>query len=293
MIFDYPQLFYRMDTSSWLGCALDQNSKDRMEDAIEVKYFPGGAIFIVLDGHNGKTSVEFVAEHLASMILNSEPFISGKFEEALSFGFQQTETDLAKFLSSGPGLVSSPRGDAELSRDFPKLTSGVVVCVVLIVGDKIYTAHAGDCRAVLCQNSKPVQLTEDHNLSNLTERIRVAEYIGPQGYVKGLMVTRSLGNLTANTNGVLVKVDGQSSLPAISKREWTDEDDFILIGSDGLFEVMGNDVVIDTVIKASKRPSFSANKSAQELVDRAISRGSSDNICVCLIMLKKFKIREV
>jgi len=274
-----------------VGCAQSQNTKDRMEDVVEVKIFEnGGGMFIVMDGHNGKTSVDYVSEHIVDNILFSEEFVSGNYESALRKGFEKTENELVKFLSSGPGLVSSPRGDGDISADFPKLTSGVVVCVVMIVDGEIYTAHAGDCRAVLCREGKPVQLTEDHNLGNAIERDRVATLIGPQGYVKGLMVTRSLGNLTCGKTGSLEKVEGQIALPAVTRRTLTEEDEFVVIASDGLYEVMSNEVVTETVLRAMKRPSFTAAKSAQELVDRAVSRGSSDNICVCLVMLNIFKI---
>ncbi len=104
--------------------------------------------------------------------------------------------------------------------------------------------------------------------------------------------TRSLGNLTCGKSGSLEKVEGQIALPAVTRRSLADEDQFIVIASDGLYEVMSNEVVIDTVLRSMKRPSFAACKSAQELVDRAVSRGSSDNICVCLVMLDKFKISD-
>ncbi len=263
-----------------------------MEDEIVVKLFPNGGLFIVMDGHNGTASVHYVSEHLPVNILDSHFFSNGEYESALIQGFERTESDLTKFLASGPGLVSSPRGEADISDDFPKLTSGVVVCVVLIVGPEMFTAHAGDCRAVLCREGRNIQLTHDHNLGNVIERERVASLIGAQGYVKGLMITRSLGNLTCGKSGSLEKVEGQIALPAVTRRTLTDEDQFMVMASDGLYEVMSNEVVIDTVLRSMKRPSFAASKSAQELVDRAVSRGSSDNICVCLVMLDKFKISD-
>ena len=283
------------ETSGWLGCWLDQNSRDRMEDVVDVKLIhPNGGLFVVLDGHNGRTSVDYVSQHLPRNILESRDFGEGNFEGALKNGFEKTEKELIEYLSSGPGLVSSPRGDSDLSEDFPKLTSGVVVCAVMIVENVVYSAHAGDCRAVLFgQKRGIVQLTEDHNLGNLIERQRVTKWIGKEGYVKGLMVTRSLGNLTVSgISGSLEKVEGQIASPDVSQTRLDEEDLFLLVGSDGLFEVMSNEVVVDTVLKAMKRPSFSPMKTAQELVDRAVSRGSSDNICVCLVMLDKFKIRN-
>lgn len=48
------------------------------------------------------------------------------------------------------------RARAEGGRD------GTTALVVLRVGSALFTAHAGDSRAVLCRNRVAVRLTEDH-----------------------------------------------------------------------------------------------------------------------------------
>ena len=283
------------ETASWLGCWLDQNAKDRMEDVIDVKLIPpNGGLFLVMDGHNGRSSVDYVSRNLGDNILNSQAFAERDYQRALLNGFEKTENELKNFLSSGPGLVSSPRGDGDICEDFPKLTSGVVVCAILIINGIVYSAHAGDCRAIIVGEKRGIfQLTNDHNLGNSIERNRVEKWIGRDGYVKGLMVTRSLGNLTiSGDSGKLEKVDGQIATPDLVETRLDEDEIFVLVGSDGLFEVMSNEVVVNTVLKALKRPSFTPMKAAQELVDRAVSRGSSDNVCVCLVMLDEFKIRN-
>jgi serine/threonine protein phosphatase PrpC len=291
-------------------------------------------VFIVLDGHNGRVSVDFVAKRLPQLILESLEFQKNDFIGAMKIGFEQVEVELYHHLvmEEGGERLSSPltsphiapdlqglesprisgnfptmsvrrlntfEAREALNRDFPKLTSGVVACVVLIVRGVIHTAHVGDCRTILCRRrpsqlfggNEVVQLTTDHNVYNLVERNRVESLISPDGYVKGLMVTRSLGNYCLPKSGTdpLVKVEGQLSDASFSVTNIGDDDEFIVIASDGLYEVMSNDVVVDTVVKGMKRPSFAPSKSAQELVDRAISRGSSDNVCVCLVILSHFR----
>jgi serine/threonine protein phosphatase PrpC len=49
---------------SWVGTAKSQNTKDRMEDEVVARTWKGGGLFAVLDGHNGRTAVEFAALHL-------------------------------------------------------------------------------------------------------------------------------------------------------------------------------------------------------------------------------------
>jgi len=291
------------------GYALSQNSKDRMEDVIEIVDIDNkGKIFLVMDGHNGRGAVDFVSRNLPNKIIQSPQFMMGKYIEAMRGGFEGIETELKLFLCEKEGeiFLSSPLVSPQtppdcvareaINRDFPKLTSGVVVCVVLIIDSVIYTAHVGDCRAVIGHRGGSItQLTEDHNITNQVERERVKSLISTEGYVKGLMVTRSLGNYTRSLLGedvLMQKVEGQISDPCFNESVIDDNDEILVIASDGLYEVMSNDVVIDTVMKGMRRPSFSPTKSAQELVDRAISRGSSDNVCVCLVMLDQFRRRR-
>jgi serine/threonine protein phosphatase PrpC len=44
--------------------------------------------------------------------------------------------------------------------------TGCTACVVLITPDKIYTANAGDSRAVLSRADKAVPLSFDHKPTN-------------------------------------------------------------------------------------------------------------------------------
>ena len=80
------------------------------------------------------------------------------------------------------------------------------------------------------------------------------------------------------------KCEGQIAIPSLSSFP-IHEGDFLIIASDGLYEVVTNEVAVATVHMATRRPTFTPQKAAQELVDRAIARGSWDNICVCVVML--------
>ena len=268
----------------WVGIALDQNSRDRMEDIVDVRLFQGGGIFIVLDGHNGNLALNFVAKVLSLNIVNAME--SHSIDAALQIAFAQTEEALLAYLIEE--CIGKEDTECECMAELPILTSGVVACVVVLKGEDIYTAHVGDSRAVLGRkNFEALQLTMDHSMSNATERIRIEtipEGVSlDEGYVNGLMVTRSLGNVCCRTK---TKCTGQIAIPTISKFHSVD-DQFILIASDGLFEVFSNEAVVGEIRRAMMRPSFSPTKICQELVQRAISRGSCDNICACIILLDK------
>ena len=269
--------------SRWIGCALSQNTKTRMEDVVSVKQLGAGdGLFIVLDGHNGRIAVDFVAENLPSAILTCPEYLAGDIEGALRTGFRQTEDELLFQLRGEAAGSSQVQSDVDF--DFPILTSGVVVCAVLIKDESVYVANIGDCRAILCRDLKPVQLTLDHTIAEPTERGRVQGLISSEGFVKGLMVTRSMGNVSITS---LEKCEGQIAEPTISHFPiQSDTDEFIVISSDGLHEVISNETATNTVLRALKRPSATAEKIAQELVDKAVARGSCDNICACVLLLR-------
>jgi len=274
-------------SSEWVGTAQSQNTKDRMEDEVVIRCWKDGGLFAVLDGHNGRSAVEFVASHLPENILHAISFTQGNFQEALSEGISQTERELlAKLKQEARDEWVANKSDVEEDLDFPLLTSGVVVCVclVLVKQGTVFTANVGDCRAVLSRKTIAQQVTCDHNIQDAAEKKRVQPFISHEGFVKGLMVTRSLGNVKIRS---LEKCEGQIAEPSLSHFPIGDSDDFLLIASDGLYEVVSNEVAVSTVQRAMKRPSFSPGKAAKELVDRAVARGSCDNICVCLIMLKR------
>ena len=272
--------------SEWIGSAQSQNTKERMEDVAVVRLFDeGGGLFAVLDGHNGRVSVDFVSEYLPDAIIGSEAFASGRIEEALHEGFRKTEEALLGILKLEAKEATVQEHEDDTDADFPVLTSGVVVCVVIMWRGVVYTANVGDCRAVMARDRDALQLTTDHNTLDPIELERVQAFVGPEGYVRGLMVTRSLGNVSIKS---LQKCEGQIADPVVCHFPIdSDNDDFILIASDGLYEVLSNDAAVSIVQRALKRPSCTADKIAKELVDRAVARGSCDNICACVVLLKK------
>ena len=256
-----------------------------MEDVIAVKLLDNGdGLFVVLDGHNGRVAVDYVAERLPELILSSVEFQAGNMERAILSGLKATETELIKRLRGDAVDSPSALKLSDVDPDFPVLTSGVVVCVVLIRNGFVYVANVGDCRAILCRDSRALQLTVDHTVQDPKERGRVKDLISTEGHVRGLMVTRSLGNVSIKS---LEKCEGQIADPSFTSFPIeADRDEFILISSDGLHEVISNDSATTTVLRALKRPSCTADRIAQELVDRAVARGSCDNICACVILLK-------
>lgn len=75
---------------------------------------------------------------------------------------------------------------------------GCTANVVLLEGDNIYCANAGDSRAVICNNGVAENLSEDHKPEDKIEKDRIykAGSVVTDGRVDGnLNLSRSIGDL--------------------------------------------------------------------------------------------------
>jgi protein phosphatase 2C len=90
-----------------------------------------------------------------------------------------------------------------------------------------------------------------------------------------------------------------SAEPEVTVTERTQKDEFIILASDGLWDVMTNEVACKVARNclcgraAAKYPDTvhgsSASDAASMLVEFAMSRGSTDNISVVVVELKRLK----
>jgi len=153
---------------------------------------------------------------------------------------------------------------------------------VYIDGDTLYSANAGDSRAVLGKvDSKgvytAVALSDDQKPERADERARIiakkgrvqackgmhGEDIGPQRVwllhqdVPGLAMTRSFGDLTAASVGVI-------PTPEVWTRKIEPDDAFIILASDGVWEFIDNDEAV-AIVSSAKNP----QEAVKLLTDRA------------------------
>ncbi|XP_019419981.1 PREDICTED: probable protein phosphatase 2C 40 isoform X2 [Lupinus angustifolius] len=160
----------------------------------------------------------------------------------------------------------------------PDLVSvGSCVLLVLLHGNNLYTLNLGDSRAVLATYSTcdkmngnkrmgAVQLTDSHTVDNEVERaeLLVSHPDDPNaivaGKVKGkLKVTRAFGvgylkkkNLNDALMGILRVRDLKSppyvsTQPSLNVHKISNSDQFVIVGSDGLFDFFSNDEAVKHV----------------------------------------------
>jgi len=178
----------------------------------------------VYDGHLGVEAAQYCEKYLAINIAH-HLLEQSDICEAMRLGCLQTDREFIKYAQK------------------EKLDSGTVLVLTLLTGKQLSIANAGDCRAVLCRAGKAIELTRDHTPTSFEEKQRIekegasldCESLG------GLDVSRSLGDIDPDTG---FKIKGLTAEPETCQMYITDDDEFVLIACDGLWDVMNSEVAI-------------------------------------------------
>ncbi|KAG5468708.1 hypothetical protein CUR178_01543 [Leishmania enriettii] len=261
------------------GVTAEQGARKTMEDQ-HTMLSEGIPFFGVYDGHGGTQCAEYLRDQLHGLILG-HPEVKTDPEKAIVEGV--IEADRA-FLA---------RSEAETNE------SGSVCAVALIIDDKLVVGNVGDAEVVLSRNAKPIVLTVRHNISsNPSEEERIRSVggkvchnrVGHPNYnpaVVSLAVTRAIGDagfkLAKYTDG---KPSGVIAVPETSVTRLTDEDEFLVIGCDGLWDVMTYAEVVDFCYHRFQE-GVPAQCIAEELAQAALGKGSTDNVTAMLVHLTR------
>lgn len=237
------------------------------------------SFFGVYDGHAGRKAAEFLKDRLHTSLYNNETLLTDP-ECALRDAIMEAE---AAFLA---------RAKEE------KLDDGSTLAVVLITGNEMVTANVGDSEIVLCRNDQPLVLSTAHNMmKNVAEEQRVKEaggvvfrsrlghpYINPQ--LISIAVTRSIGDITFKDSDFTAgRPSGLIAMPDTRRITLTTEDDFFLIGCDGLWDVMTYEEAI-LFVKTRLQQGVSPQRLSESIVKEALKRGSKDNVTVLVVTLQ-------
>ncbi|CDY15466.1 BnaA08g27500D [Brassica napus] len=189
----------------------------------------------------------------------------------LSFMHSIHEEDKLKLLWEEAFLKSFNAMDKEL-RSHPNVEcfcSGSTAVTIIKQGSHLFMGNIGDSRAILGSKDSndsmvAVQLTVDlkPDLPREAERIKqckgrvfaledepeVPRVWLPFDNAPGLAMARAFGDFCVKDYGVI-------SIPDFSHRLLTDRDQFIVLASDGVWDVLSNEEVVEVVASASSRAS--------------------------------------
>lgn len=267
-----------------LSLKSDENSdNDKIEkDEKEIKLRDDLSFFAVFDGHGGGSISKYASNELHKIIVNENNFKLKKYEESLKAAFfkldQQMQQD-SKLLNSDAGSTA---------------------IVSLFSGKTLYIANCGDSRAILSSSGNPIVLSVDHKPTLPAEKTRI---INSGGFLQGgrvngnLSLSRALGDFVYKMNNTLpVEEQTITANPDIIVRDITEEDEFIVLACDGIWDVMRNDQVID-YIREGIANRLGLSKIAENLLNECISesdksRSSSDNMTVIIVGFLQGKTKE-
>ena len=197
-------------------------------------------------------------------------------------------------------------------------TSGSCGVILLIKKNKCIIANIGDSRLVMFKNKRVVFSTSDHKPNTYIEKHRIESQGGSVYQTTaampiyqngklieipwrvcpgGLSVSRTFGDIESKDERFGGKKGVVVALPDVSEFELNDEYNFIVIGCDGIFDVLSNGEIIECikiVLKINKDKNKKMNELCGDFADMiiksALAKESFDNVsCIVIVFnLKDF-----
>ena len=240
----------------------NKDNRNYMEDqAISIDNLsndPNKILFCLFDGHGGGEVSKFLQENISTYFKQMLPF-QNHFEDFKNL-FIKLDEKIRELNVPDCGSTAT------------------IVYIEKIKGKKIlYCANIGDSRCVLVNNNGLMRLSYDDRVDDPKEKERIIKQGGVifNNRVYGrLMLSRSFGDWTIKEYGVIAE-------PHITKIEINDNDSYLIIASDGLW-----DVIKDEECKGFTEIYEDTFETCKNLVQECLSRGSGDNISCFVIRLK-------
>jgi len=265
---DYTHKVYAPLKSVRLGCVaetMNARFRSRMEDAYILKdQFPmaGGGLFCVFDGHGGREVVDFVEDNFAKILLDELTFDKKRsVEDCLTSAYIITDIKSreAKLMQSGCTSITCYLQKGEDGKR------------------TLYSANAGDSRAVLCSGGKAKRLSQDHKAGDKEEKSRIE---GLGGFV---LRDRVLGMLAVSRAfGDHNLKQFVSARPFISATELKGDEEFLIVACDGLWDEMTDEEAVK-LVREKYYNNKAEEKAADALVKCALERGTRDNVTVMVV----------
>ncbi|XP_054804897.1 probable protein phosphatase 2C 13 [Prosopis cineraria] len=236
------------------------------------------AFYAVFDGHGGPDAAYFVKRNAMRLFFEDSNLLLSYDTDAL-FLKKLEDSHRKAFLRADLALAN----EATVSSN-----CGTTALTALILGSHLLVANAGDCRAVLCKRGVAVDMSQDHRPSYLPEKRRVEASGGfiDDGYLNGyLSVTRALGDWDLKPLGSASPLIAD---PDVLQVSLTENDEFLIIGCDGLWDVMSSQDAVSFVRRRLRRHD-DPQQCARELVKEALRLNTSDNLTVIVICLSSIE----
>lgn len=222
------------------------------EDALAVTCEDGVPLLAVFDGHNSRQVAAFAAQEMFSLVRSTDTWPR----------------------RPGEALPEAVRLCHEKARA-ERLQGGSTALVVACSDEHVWCCNAGDSRAVAgLRGGGARRLSVDHRASTPEETARIAA-LGcsvTHGRVDGILeVSRGIGDFCFERCGFSCLAD-----VACARRE---EVDFVVLGTDGLWDAVGDEACCELVRR------WGVDGAAARLVEHAYRVRGEHDIAVVVAQL--------
>ncbi|KAH8263272.1 hypothetical protein KR044_006681 [Drosophila immigrans] len=267
--------------SSAHSAAAIKNKPRKMEDRhvclerfgamYELKNHADARFFGVFDGHSGALSACYVTSQIPQLLAHQLQRLPAAEVNNVDFYRNAFET---AFLQADERFAHK------------RITSGTTaVCALITGGNKqLYIAWVGDSKALLVGKRTQLQLVKPHKPESPDERRRIelsgGTVIHAQGQwrVNGILnVGRSIGDYS---------LEAVIAEPDFVDVPLSEAHDFLVLGSDGLWDHVEESFIVDTVYDCLADATTQLDDIPKLLLEAAKDHDSQDNITVVLVLLK-------
>lgn len=242
-----------------------------MEDrsSVDLNLCHGYQFFAVFDGHGGPEVASYLKTHMKEAV-----------KEVLNNHYDKHGSQLS---------IPTVLKDAfdKIIDDIPYIIAfqtGSTAVVVLVKDNTIWVANCGDSRAIINDGENAIPLTFDHKPNRKDEYFRITQ--------SGGQVTQSSAQDVPRVNGVLAvsRSIGDFALvpfvswrPEITQYTYSEKNNYIILATDGVWDVLSNEDVIRIVNNAivQNQP----KKVGESIISLSRLRNSQDNICIVIVFL--------
>eukprot|EP00571_Detonula_confervacea_P001428 CAMPEP_0172323268 /NCGR_PEP_ID=MMETSP1058-20130122/48289_1 /TAXON_ID=83371 /ORGANISM="Detonula confervacea, Strain CCMP 353" /LENGTH=398 /DNA_ID=CAMNT_0013039225 /DNA_START=173 /DNA_END=1369 /DNA_ORIENTATION=+ len=288
-----------------------QGERQYMEDEYFVEQ---GRFAAVFDGHGGAAVSKYLRQNLYANFQAALPTSASLIIEVADDDKTQnevpTQADAQSSIVASALETAFDKVDSEVGNishwSFQGSTALAVVLHENVANGtrSIVTANVGDSRAIISHGRTAIDLTKDHKPNDSAERERIEALDGTVDWCgkvdrRGDPVEHT-GVYRINGNLALSRAIGDRS-----ERPWVtnsvdlahhiideDNDSFVLLATDGLFDVMSSQDVVTFIheMMDSTHPEHRhelRRDIAKYVVAEALKRGSNDNITVLVLWINE------
>lgn len=272
---------------------------------MEDEYFvtEGGRFAAVFDGHGGGGVSTWLRSQLYGLL---QHYLKETHWEEQEDEHDNRKPSLSAYVAALRKAFSQVEKDV-VAQETLAYQGSTAVAVVMHESDDghrtLISANVGDSRAILSRRGKAIDLTRDHKPNEEREKARILnmgeaiewDSLSKVHRVRNLSLSRAIGDRFAKP-----VVSSQVEIKLFPVAE--DGDEFFLLASDGLWDVMTSQEVVTYIHKRFEKElqkeqvQAAEDKENMKLVLRrnmaravareALRRGTGDNVCVLLVWMQ-------